>query len=145
MRDLTEELRAIYSGRYWAHMGIEFIDVGEGAAESRIQLRDHHFNYNDVVHGGVISGLIDSAAGLAVRSLRTPEEIAERPHATSDLHVTYLGPATGTELVAKARVLKAGRTAIFTSVEVFDDRQRMVARGSVTFVISPRRPPRNEE
>lgn len=145
MGDLTEELRTIYSGRYWARMGIESLEVGEGTCVSRIVLAEHHFNYNDVVHGGVISGLIDSAAGLAVRSLRAPEEIADRPHATSDIHVSYLGPAMGTELVAKARVLKAGRTALFTEVEVFDDRERMVARGSVTFVIAASRPLRDQE
>jgi len=143
--DLSEELRTIYTGRYWAHMGIETLDVGDGACTSRIALADHHFNYNNVVHGGVISGLIDSAAGLAVRSIREPEEIARRPHATSDIHVSYLGPAMGTELVAKARVLKAGRTALFTEVEVFDDRKRLVARGSVTFVIAASRPLRDQE
>ncbi|MGE5594888.1 MAG: PaaI family thioesterase [Hyphomicrobiales bacterium] len=145
MSDLTPELQAIYSGRYWAHMGIEVVEVGDGRCTSRIALKDHHFNYNDVVHGGVISGLIDSAAGLAVRSVRDPEAIRDRPHATSDLHVSYLGAAMGTELVARSRVLKAGRTAIFTEVEVFDDRDRMVARGSVTFVIAAGRPLRDQE
>lgn len=129
-------MRAIYAGRYWGHMGIETVEVGEGAATSRIRLQDFHFNYNEVVHGGVISGLIDSAAGLAIRSVRTLAEIGERPHATSDLHVIYLAPARGTALVAYARVVKAGRTALFTEVQVFDDRERLVARGSVTFVVA---------
>jgi uncharacterized protein (TIGR00369 family) len=143
--DLTEELRSIYSGRYWGRMGIESVSVGEGEAVSRIALEEYHFNYNDVVHGGVISGLIDSVAGLAVRSLRSSEEIKARPHATSDIHVTYLGPAFGTELVAKAQVLKAGRTALFTEAEVFDGGGRMVARGSVTFVIAASRPLPDQE
>ena len=53
----------------------------------------------------------------------------------------YLAGASGSELVAEARVIKAGRTAIFTDVEVFDDRRRLVARGSVTFVIASRGAP----
>lgn len=134
-------LREVYSGRYWGHLGIEFLDVSPGTCRARIALSDNHFNYNDVVHGGVISGLIDSAAGTAVRATRTSAEIAERPHATSDLHVQYLAGASGSELVAEARLIKAGRTAIFTDVEVFDDRRRLVARGSVTFVIAARGAP----
>lgn len=116
-------------------LGIEYLEAEEGRTLCRIDLREEHLNYNHVVHGGVISGLIDSAAGGAVRTLRSLEEIAARPHATSDLHVTYLAAATGASLMAEARTVRQGRTAIFTEVDVRDDRERLVARGSVTFVI----------
>lgn len=136
MRD-RPDIVDMYTGRYWAHMGIEVLEVTAGSCTSRIQLKEHHFNSNQVVHGGVISGLIDSAAGIAVRSARTPEAIAAAPNATSDLHVQYLSAARGSELLATARVLKAGRTAVFADVDVRDDQGRIVARGSGTFVISP--------
>lgn len=145
MDDLSDVIRTTYAGRYWGHMGIEFLDVASGRCTTRVGLREHHFNYNDVVHGGVISGLVDSAAGMAIRTVRTPAEIAERPHATSDLHITYIAPARGTELVARARVIRAGRTALFTEVEVFDDDERLVARGSVTFVVGAGRQVREQE
>ena len=136
MADDTGMLREIYGGRFWGYLGIEFVEAGDGRCICRVALQDHHTNYNDVVHGGVISSLIDSTAGGAVRTLRSPEEIAARPHATSDLHVQYLAGARGTELVAEAHVVKSGRTAIFVDVAVRDDADRMVARGSATFVIS---------
>lgn len=130
-----EGLQALYSGRFWGLVGIETVAAEKGLVTNRILLRDEHLNYNHVVHGGVISSLVDSAAGGAVRTTRSPEEITARPHATSDLHVAYLSPVTGTELVAEARVIKAGRTAIFTEVDVRDDRGKTVAKGMVTFVI----------
>jgi len=142
---LLESLREKSSGRYWGLVGIEIVEAEPGRTVNRVLLQEHHLNYNDVVHGGVISSLIDSAAGGAVRSLREAKEIAARPHATSDLHVTYLAPATGTELRAEARVIKAGRTAVFTEVEVTDDRGRPVARGMVTFVIGSGPPVRAED
>ncbi len=70
-----------------------------------------------------------------MRLIRESAEIRARPHATSDLHVAYLSPATGSELVATAKVVKAGRTAIFTEVDVVTDTGKLVARGMVTFVI----------
>ncbi|MBI2766694.1 MAG: PaaI family thioesterase [Chloroflexi bacterium] len=136
-----EALKAVYSGRYWARMGIEFLTIGNGRCTCRILLEEHHFNYNDVVHGGVISGLIDSVAGMAVRTVRTQHEIDERAHATSDLHVSYLSPARGTELRAEGRVIKAGHTAVFVEADVRDDQDRFVARGLATFVIGPPRMP----
>ncbi len=134
--DHLSALRKLYAGRYWGLIGIETIAAERGLVTNRVRLREEHLNYNQVVHGGVVSSLIDSAAGGAVRTTRTPEEIKARPHATSDLHVAYLSPATGTELTAVARVVKAGRTAIFTEVDVTNDRGRTIARGMVTFVIA---------
>ncbi len=144
MSSLFEDLLARESGRYWDHLQIEKLESAGGRGVCRIALQEHHLNYNDVAHGGVISGLIDSAAGLAVRSLRTLEEVADRPHATSDLHVQYLSGARGV-ILATGTVVKAGRTAIFVQVDVTDARDRLVARGSVTFVIAPPRQVRDEE
>ncbi|MBE0610276.1 MAG: PaaI family thioesterase, partial [Dehalococcoidia bacterium] len=133
--EILESLRELYAGRYWGLVGIETASAERGQVVNRIVLQEHHLNYNHVVHGGVISSLIDSAAGGAVRSIRDAAEIKARPHATSDLHVAYLSPATGVELIATAKVVKAGRTAIFTEVDVVTDAGKLVARGMVTFVI----------
>lgn len=138
-KDLLDSLQTEYSGRFWGLVGIEIVTAQRGVVTYRIALRPDHMNTNEVAHGGVISSLIDSAAGGATRTVRTVAEIAARPHATSDLHVTYLAPGIGTELRAVAKVVKAGRTAIFTEVEVTNDRGRTVARGLVTFVIGDRR------
>ncbi|HEY4669358.1 MAG TPA: PaaI family thioesterase, partial [Tepidiformaceae bacterium] len=81
MDDALDAVRAVTSGRYWGLLGIEYLEAEPGRTLCRIELREEHLNYNEVVHGGVISGLIDSAAGGAVRTLRSLEEIAERPHA----------------------------------------------------------------
>ena len=137
---LADFLDSPVGGRYWAHLGIEVVESRDSIGVCRVLLREHHLNYNDIAHGGVVASLIDSAAGAAVRSVRSPEEVTARPHATSDLHVSYLAAARGTELVARARVLKAGRTVLFTDVEVTDDTGRMIARGSVTLVVGAARP-----
>jgi uncharacterized protein (TIGR00369 family) len=135
---LIDDIRAWAKGRYWGLLGIEAVHAEPGVVRKRVLLREEHLNYNDVVHGGVISSLIDSAAGAAARSTRTAEGIRARPHAASDLHVSYLAAATGSELIAEARVIRSGRTAIFTEVEVRDDAGKLVAKGMVTFVITAR-------
>lgn len=137
-------LRATAAGRFWALVGIEFVSAEPGHVVCSVRLRDEHLNYNEVVHGGVISSLIDSAAGGAVRSTRSLEEIAARPHATSDLHVVYMAPARGSALVADARVVRKGRTAVFTEVDVTGDDGKLVARGLVTFVIGQGPPVRRD-
>ncbi len=142
--EILDRLRASAAGRFWKLVGIEFNEAAPGYVVCTVALRQEHLNYNEVVHGGVISSLIDSAAGGAVRSVRTPEEIASRPHATSDLHVVYTAPAMGTKLTAIARVSRTGRTAVFTEVDVADDAGKLVARGLVTFIIGQGPPARRD-
>lgn len=137
--ELVARIRESTRGRFWERVGIETVTAEPGRVVNRVRLAEHHLNSNDVVHGGVISSLIDSAAGSAVRTLRMDAEIRERPHATSDLHVSYLAPARGEELVAEARVAKMGRTAVFVQVEVRDDGGRLVALGMATLVMGGRR------
>lgn len=134
--DYLARLHELYSGRYWGLIGVEPVTVESGRVTNRLLIRAEHLNYNHVVHGGVVSSMIDIASGAAVGTLRTSDEVKARPHATSDLHVTYISAATGTQLTADARVVKAGRTAVFTEVEVTDDRDRVIARGMVTYIIS---------
>lgn len=131
-----ETYRRRHDGGYWGMVGIETAVPEDGTSRCRIVVRDDHKNYNGVVHGGVISGLIDSAAGAAVGSTRKPGEVKERPHATTDLHVSYIAGARGKELLADAKVLKKTRSAIFVDVTVHDETDRLIAKGLVTFVIT---------
>lgn len=117
-------------------MGIDLIEAEPGRGLVGIEVAEQHLNTNGVVHGGVIASLIDTAAGCAVRTLRAPEEMRERPHATSDLHVSYLAAAKGRRLVAEGRVTRLGRTLIFSEVTVTDEAERLVARGLVTLAIT---------
>jgi len=49
----------------WA--GMELVSVGDGEAEITLQLAEHHFNPQRIVHGGVIAAIADTSIGLALR------------------------------------------------------------------------------
>ncbi len=67
------------------------------------------------IHGGTVATLVDNAAGAALRT--TLEEPRAVPHATTDLTVSYLRPATA-DLRAAATVLRAGSSMAVVRVEV---------------------------
>src|ERR1700678_3385149 len=74
-------------------------------------------------HGGVIASLIDIAGDFAL--------IAVLGHGvpTINLRVDYLRPATRTDLIAEARVRRAGRTIGVVDIDVLDDQGRLIALG----------------
>ena len=84
----------------------------------------------DVVHGGAIATLIDSAGVVAAWS--NADSGATRG-ATADLSVSYLSAAHGVDLSAEARVIRRGRSLVFVEVDVTAATGERIAKGMVTY------------
>jgi uncharacterized protein (TIGR00369 family) len=100
-----------------------------------------------VLHGGVITSVLDSASGAAVGSmLRGPRVAGEgsvaagpwRPIATLDLRIDYMKPATpGRELMARAECYKVTRNVAFVrGVAYHDDPSDPIATTVATFMLA---------
>ena len=85
----------------------------------------------DVVHGGAISALIDTAATMSAWS---GLELLENARGTTvSLTVSYVAAARAQDLVADARVVRRGKTICFCEVDVTDGGDTTVAKGLVTY------------
>lgn len=78
-------------------------------------------------HGGIVASLID-LTGHAAIALRIG-----RMAPTIDLRVDYLRMAPDSELIAVARVVRAGRTVAVVDIDVTDAQARLVAVGRGVF------------
>jgi uncharacterized protein (TIGR00369 family) len=67
------------------------------------------------VHAGALSAIADSAAGYAALSLMPPGAGV----LTTEFKINLLAPAAGERILARGRVLKAGRTLTLAQTEVF--------------------------
>ena len=113
----------------------------EGVSVMSLTLEEKHMNPNGVVHGGVLTTLMDEATGHAIVTIRGLELMAEAPHATVGMSVSFLsGAHVGDELICEARTLRLGRAMAFAEAEVrrrgSDD---LVAKGTFTYAILARR------
>jgi uncharacterized protein (TIGR00369 family) len=114
----------------WA--GIELVRVGGGEAELTMDLEDHHFNPQWIVHGGVISALADTAIGLA-RSILP----SGNTHRTAQLGVHFLAKGEGTRLIGKGRALHLGSRMGYGEGEVLDAGGKLLAKATATFIVLP--------
>jgi uncharacterized protein (TIGR00369 family) len=86
-----------------------------------------------LLHGGVITGLVDASCGLSVfLEMRRPARIA-----TLDLRIDYLKPATPPKDVrARAHCYKLTRQVAFVRATAFhDDVSDPIASAAGTFII----------
>ena len=118
------------------YLGIEVPRMEGGEAEAVIALGPHHTNNRGVVHGGVLSALLDSAMGAAVISA-IPEEWW---CATTGLSIQFLAGASKGRLVATGRVQRRGRSIAFVSGEAVDEAGTLVATAQGTWHLWPYRP-----
>ena len=80
-------------------------------------------------HGAVVAGAVDIAAHAAI-TLRT-----RGPTPTVDLRVDYLRASTGADLIARARIVRAGRSLGTVRVDIAEPDGRAVAAGMATFYL----------
>jgi uncharacterized protein (TIGR00369 family) len=111
----------------FAHLcGIEAVSVENGVTRLRVLLTPDHVNNFGVPHGGLIATLLDIAMGTAARLA------AGAPVMTLDMHVAFLGVGAGA-LTAEGRVIRAGRSILFTEAEARSANGRLVAKASGVF------------
>ena len=116
-------------------------EMGEGYMRVSLVLEPRHTNPHGVMHGGVITTLMDEVLGGAIASVRGMEVMRAAPHATIEMNASFLAAARpGEEIVVEGRVLRLGRTVAFGEAEA---RRRgdgeLIAKGRFTSVIVNRR------
>jgi uncharacterized protein (TIGR00369 family) len=108
-------------------LGIELESVEPDVARLRLPFRPELATMGDVVHGGAIAALLDTASMAAAWS---DDAVPESPAgATVSMHVDYVSAARGVELLATARAVRRGRSLCFCEVEVTDPGGGVVAKG----------------
>lgn len=72
-----------------------------------------------ILHGGVVSSLIDTTGGLTAFSvLDFPIELTVN---TVDMRVDYLRPARGKRFISKGKVIRKGKCICVTVIKVTND------------------------
>jgi len=107
----------------WCGIAVTKADAGQ--AEITMPWRGEVGQYAGFLHAGLIGALIDTACGFAAAS------VVGRVLA-SHYSVNCLRPAIGERFTARARVVKPGKTQVFTACELFAESagiEKLVATG----------------
>jgi uncharacterized protein (TIGR00369 family) len=114
-----------------AMLGIGVEAIERDHVRLRLPFRTEVTTVGDVVHGGAISALVDSAATAAAWS---GADLSANPRGTTiALTVNFLSAARAEDVVADARVIQRGRTITVCEVMVEGREARRVASALVTY------------
>lgn len=111
-------------------LGLQIEDVQPESCRMCLPFRPEVRTAGEVVHGGAISTLIDSAGVVAAWSNVTSSPTRG---ATANLTVSFLAAAQSTDLLAEARVIRRGRSVVFVEIDVTTPAGEAIAKGLLTY------------
>jgi uncharacterized protein (TIGR00369 family) len=129
--------RVIEMTPFMKHLGMEFVEGGDGYAKLAMRYQDENSTAAKALHGGAISSLIDTTGAMAAW---TTAEIATPKYfgSTVGINVNYLSGAIGEDIFAEGRVLKRGKEIIYSDVRVTNGAGKLLAQGTVVYRIVER-------
>lgn len=89
--------------------------AADGACEIVLPMSAAVTQQHGFFHGGVIGTVADAAGGYAANTLL----MSDNECLTAEYKINFVAPAIGDTLIARGKVLKAGRTLVVSSADVF--------------------------
>jgi uncharacterized protein (TIGR00369 family) len=120
-------------------LGASILHIAPGAVAIALAPSPPMSQQHGFVHAGAVSAIADTAAGYAALSLMPPGVGV----LTTEFKINLVAPAAGERVVARSRVIKAGRTLTLAQTEVFSEtagKEKLVALLTATLMTIEGRP-----
>ena len=114
-------------------LGVRVVRTHSDGVTIECKLRHDLMNAAGVVHGGVLATMADTAMGISIHS----HFGGRRPITTTELKINYLRPVQHGKAVARAHILRVGKTLCVGRVDLFDADRKLSAVAIVTYILLP--------
>jgi uncharacterized protein (TIGR00369 family) len=114
-------------------IGARLVHVAPGEVDIELPFRDDLTQQDGFLHAGIVSTVLDSACGYAAYTLMP----AGAGVLSIEFKVNLLAPALGERVIARGRVVRAGRTITVSQGDAFaprDGAERHVATMTATLM-----------
>jgi uncharacterized protein (TIGR00369 family) len=132
--DFEARVRASFAAqRVMETLGARLARVAPGEVDVELAFRDDLTQQNGFLHAGIVSTILDSACGYAAFTLMP----ADAGVLSIEFKVNLLAPAVGERVIARGRVVRAGRTISVCTADAFalrDGAERHVSTMTATLM-----------
>ena len=108
----------------------QIIRFSDGYCEMRMPRSLKYDGVFESFHGGLLMTLADSTACFAILTRTGPDTRLT----TTDMNIRFLAPCLS-DVTARARVIKFGRTLCPVAVDLFDEQGQQVAVAQVNYIL----------
>ncbi|NEW06550.1 PaaI family thioesterase [Paenibacillus sp. SYP-B3998] len=129
--DLDERIQRLAAAAeptFWGFLGCEFVSIKDDVITIALEAKQQHLNLIGIVHGGVLSSLLDNAMGIIVMTARPEDKVV-----TTNLNVHFVAPLKEGRLLVSAEIIHQSRKMITTQGRVTDSEGNLGTMGTGTF------------
>ncbi len=123
-------LKRIYAIPIMETLQIEVLSLAEGYCETKLPRKLNYDGVFESFHGGLLMTIADTTACYAILTQTGPDAKLT----TTDMNIRFLAPCL-TDVTARARVIKLGRTLCPVAVDLFDANDHQVAVAQVSYFL----------
>jgi len=116
-------------------LGIEVLEIGEGVVRLRMPFSKKLTQPFGMLHGGAIVSLADSAVAKALATMINPDQKIS----AIEIKCNFLSPVEEGEIIAEGKIIHKGNRISVGEVNIWDDKERLVAKAMATYTITPQR------
>ena len=121
MSKIEEDMKKATTSGFIYSNNFELLESEDGvSAIVKAKMTDSSLNPYGIAHGGFVFGLGDTSMGVVARS-------TGRKAVTLSANITYLKPSKGNYLIAKAEMVKNGKTTCYLRSNIYDENDILVA------------------
>ena len=129
----SEIISIVNSSPYPSHMSMRLMSLELDRATVELEIENCHLQPYGIVHGGVLSTLIDTATFWSV-FMRIPEDCGL---VNIDLKLNYLQAVATGKLIAEGYAIRSGRSISYAEAKVFNEDNELIVHGTSTLKILP--------
>jgi len=122
-------------------MGVNVVRASPDEVIAEIDIAPRHRQALGLVHGGVYSGLIETAASLGASLVARAR--GEAPPVGVENHTSFLRSAREGRIRVTATPISRGRTTQLWEATIKDASEQILATGRVRLIAAPREPSRS--
>jgi len=136
--DMNEAERMAYIAKiaeaaeetFWGYLGCQLESLSPKQAVISLEATAHHMNLIGMVHGGVLSSLLDNAMGVLIATLLPGAKTV-----TTNLNVHFVAPMYAGKLIVTADLLHQSRKMLTVYGSITDSEGHLGSIGTGTFRI----------
>ncbi|MCC9621093.1 PaaI family thioesterase [Thalassospira sp. MA62] len=113
------------------HLGYRLVEWADDHAVIELEIRDQHRNRAGIMHGGVLSTLMDTASGYALCYCAVDGNV--RKAVTLSLTTNFIGAARSGIVRVVGRRQGGGRKIAYTEATAFDSDGAVIGTATGTF------------
>lgn len=108
-------------------LGVEIVPTDDGCARLELEVKPQHSNPYDILHGGVLTTMADTAMGAACL-MRNKKVV------TVSITLEFLHPVPmSSRIITDAKILNEGRHIITCECEMIDADKKVYAKAHAIF------------